>query len=63
MHKLYAWCEYICARGSAKERLLLIASVQREDISNPITPKYATLMLLRCLGRDSLQGVIQLCQK
>jgi hypothetical protein len=63
MHKMYAWCEYMCARWSGSERLLLIASVPREDISDPITLKYATLTLLRCLGRDSLQGVIQLCQK
>jgi hypothetical protein len=63
MHKMQVRCEHIRARWSAKERLLLIASVPREDISDPITLKYATLTLLRCLGRDSLQGVIQLCQK
>ena len=66
MHKMYAWCEHMCARWSGSERLLLIASVPREgttDISDPIILMSATLTLLRCLVRGSLQGEIQLCQK
>jgi hypothetical protein len=66
MHKMYAWCEYIRPRWSGSERLLLIASVPREgttDISELVNLMSATLTLLRCLVRGSLQGVIQLCQK
>ena len=66
MHKRYAWYEYIRPRWSGSERLLLIASVPREgttDISDLVILRSTALTLLRCLGRDSLQGVIQLCQK
>ena len=66
MHKMQVRCEHIRARWSGSERLLLIAAVPWEGtttLSDLITRMHASLTLLRCLVRGSVQGVIQLCQK
>ena len=66
IQKMQIWCEHMRPRWSALERLRLIASVPREgttNISDLIMLMPASLTLIRCMARGSLQGVTMLCQK
>ena len=66
IQKMQVWSEHMCPRWSALERLHLMASEPWEgsfNISYLTTLMSASLTLLRCMARGSLQGVTMLCQK